>query len=135
MKKFPISSNSMSYNISIFKTKLSMLMLASLSDVSKRTSICSVIYIPYLYMFIYIREALLKKKMFSFGHCPKRGGGRALPKFFDPFFHNVFPYILTSISCYLILFGHFKHQNHQKYQNYDHNYHSHHCRNHLYFIL
>ena len=31
----------------------------------------------------------------------------ALPKFFDPFFHNVFPYILTSISCYLILFGHF----------------------------
>ena len=54
MKKFPISSNSMSYNISIFKTKLSMLMLASLSDVSKLSSICSVIYIPYLFMFIYI---------------------------------------------------------------------------------
>ena len=54
MKKFPISSNSMSYNISIFKTKLSMLMLASLSDVSKLSSIGSVIYVPYLYMFIYI---------------------------------------------------------------------------------
>ena len=48
MKKFPISSNSMSYNISIFKTKLSMLMLASLSDVSKLSSIGSVIYVPYL---------------------------------------------------------------------------------------
>ena len=36
-----------------------------------------------------------------------RGGGRALPEFFDPFFHHVVPYILTSISCYVILFGHF----------------------------
>ena len=27
-----------------------------------------------------------EKKMFSFGHCPKRGGGRPLPKFFDPVF-------------------------------------------------
>ena len=33
--------------------------------------------------------------------------GRALPEFFDPFFHHVVPYILTSISCYVILFGHF----------------------------
>ena len=24
--------------------------------------------------------------MFSFGHCPKRGGGRPLPEFFDPVF-------------------------------------------------
>ena len=32
-----------------------------------------------------IREALTKKKMFSFGHCPKRGG-RPLPEFFGPFF-------------------------------------------------
>ena len=69
------------------------------------------------------------------GIARKGGGGGALPKFFDPFFHNVFPYILTSISCYLILFGHFKHQNHQKYQNYYHNYHSHHCRNHRYLVL
>ena len=52
MKKFPISSNSMSYNISIFKTKLSMLMLASLSDVSKLSSICCVIYIADLCIFI-----------------------------------------------------------------------------------
>ena len=68
-----------------------------------------------------IREALLKKKCFLLGIARKGGGRRPLPEFFDPFFHHVFPYILTSISCYLI------HQNHQKYQNYDHNYHSHHC--------
>ena len=49
-----------------------------------------------------LREALLEKKMFSFGHCPKRG-----PNFFTLFFHHVVPYILTSISCYVTLFGHF----------------------------
>ena len=64
----------------------------------------------------------------------KKGGGRALPKFVYPFFHHVVPYILKSISCYVILVGHFEHQNHQKYQNYDHNYHSHHCHNHLYLF-
>ena len=37
----------------------------------------------------------------------QKGGGRALPEFFYPFFHHVVPYILTSISCYVILFGHF----------------------------
>ena len=31
---------------------------------------------------IYLREALLKKKMFSFGHCPKRGGGEGLAQIF-----------------------------------------------------
>ena len=55
-----------------------------------------------------LREALLKKNVF-FRALPEKGGGRGrpLPEFFDPFFHHVFPYILTSISCYLILFGHF----------------------------
>ena len=48
------------------------------------------------------------KKMFSFGHCPKRGGGETPARIFWPFFHHVtVPYILTSISCYVILFGHF----------------------------
>ena len=54
-----------------------------------------------------LREALTKKKMFSFGHCPKRGGGDPCPNFLTLFFHHVVPYILTSISCYVILFGHF----------------------------
>ena len=56
---------------------------------------------------IIVREALLEKKMFSFGHCPKRGGGDPCPNFLTLFFHHVVPYILTSISCYVILFGHF----------------------------
>ena len=47
------------------------------------------------------------KKIDFFRALPKKGGGRALPKIFDPFFHHVVPYILTSISCYVILFGHF----------------------------
>ena len=46
------------------------------------------------------------KKSISFVNCPKRGG-EGLPEFFDPFFHHVVPYILTSVSCYVILFGHF----------------------------
>ena len=29
-----------------------------------------------------IREALTKKKMFSFGHCPKRGGGETPARIF-----------------------------------------------------
>ena len=41
-----------------------------------------------------------------FRALPENGGG-ALPEFVDPFFHHIFPYILTSISCYVILFGHF----------------------------
>ena len=36
------------------------------------------------------------------------GGGGALPEFVGPFFHHItVPFILTSISCYVILFGHF----------------------------
>ena len=55
-----------------------------------------------------VREDICSKKTFSFGHCPNvGGGGLPMPEFFGPFFHHVFPYILTSISCYLILFGHF----------------------------
>ena len=53
-----------------------------------------------------LREALLKKKCFLLG-IARKGGGRPLPEFVDPFFHHVFPYILTSISCYLILYGHY----------------------------
>ena len=52
----------------------------------------------------YLREALLKKNVF-FRVLPEKGGGRPLPEFFYPFSHHVVPYILTSISCYLILFG------------------------------
>ena len=48
------------------------------------------------------------KKNIFFRALPEcRGGGLPMPEFFGPFFHHVFPYILTSISCYLILFGHF----------------------------
>ena len=50
----------------------------------------------------WVREQLTEKKSISFGHCPKRG--RALPEFVDPFFHHVVvPYILTSVSCYVIV--------------------------------
>ena len=54
-----------------------------------------------------LREDINEKKTFSFGHCPNDGGGSTHARIFGPFFHHVFPYILTSISCYLILFGHF----------------------------
>ena len=45
-----------------------------------------------------------RKNRFLSGIAQKGGG--ALPEFVYPFFHHV-PYILTSISCYVILFGHF----------------------------
>ena len=32
-----------------------------------------------------VREALTEKKMFSFGHCPKGGGGDPCPNFFTLF--------------------------------------------------
>ena len=49
-----------------------------------------------------------KKKRFLSGIARMMwGGGLPMPEFVGPFFHHVFPYILTSISCYLILFGHF----------------------------
>ena len=37
----------------------------------------------------------------------EKDGGRSLPEFFTFFPHYVVPYILTSISCYVIIFGHF----------------------------
>ena len=58
---------------------------------------CTKVYAP-----SQIREAILKKSVF-FRALPERGW-RPLPEFFYPFFHHVFPYILTSISCYLIFF-------------------------------
>ena len=55
-----------------------------------------------------LREALVKKKNVFFSGIARKGGGRETPaRIFGPFFHHVFTYILTSISCYLILFGHF----------------------------
>ena len=57
--------------------------------------------------FIAIREHLTEEKSISFGHCPKRMGGGSCPNFLLFFSHYVVPYILTSISCYVILFGHF----------------------------
>ena len=53
------------------------------------------------------REHLTEEKSISFGHCPKRMGGGPSPIFLLFFSHYVVPYILTSISCYVILFGHF----------------------------
>ena len=47
------------------------------------------------------------RKMSSFGQCPKSGGEETPARICWPFFHHVVPYILTSISCYVILFGHF----------------------------
>ena len=34
------------------------------------------------------------------GTPPRRKNGFALPEFVDPFFHQVFPYILTSMSLF-----------------------------------
>ena len=55
------------------------------------------------YKIYHIREDINGKKTFSFGHCPNDGGGLPMPEFFGPFFHHVFPYILTSISCYFLV--------------------------------
>ena len=33
-----------------------------------------------------VREDIIGKSTFSFGHCPKRGGGLPMPEFFGPFF-------------------------------------------------
>ena len=34
-----------------------------------------------------LREDIIEKNTFSFGHCPKRGGGGfPMPKFFGPFY-------------------------------------------------
>ena len=44
------------------------------------------------------------RKIDFFRALPEKGGGRALPEFVDPFFHHVVvPYILTSVSCYVIV--------------------------------
>ena len=47
-----------------------------------------------------------KKNRFLSG-IARKGGGEDLARIFLPFFHHVVPHILTSISCYVILFGHF----------------------------
>ena len=44
-----------------------------------------------------IRDGLLQKKMFSFGHCPKKGGGDPCPNFFYSFFHHVVNIMLCDI--------------------------------------
>ena len=36
-----------------------------------------------------LREEIINKNMFSFGHCPKRGGGFTHARIFWPFFHQV----------------------------------------------
>ena len=48
-----------------------------------------------------------RKKIDFFRALPEKGGGEGLARIFLPFFHHVVPFILTSISCYVILFGHF----------------------------
>ena len=50
-----------------------------------------------------------EKRNVFFWAMPEKGGrGGALPEFVGPFFrHVIAPFILTSISYYVILFGHF----------------------------
>ena len=48
----------------------------------------------------------VRKNVF-FRALPEKGGGGGLARICSPFLHHVVPYILTSISCYVILFGHF----------------------------
>ena len=36
----------------------------------------------------YFREDIIEKNTFSFGHCPKRGGGFTHARIFWPFFHQ-----------------------------------------------
>merc|ERR550525_974579 len=82
-----------------------------------------------------LREALTKKKMFSFGHCPKRGGGRPLPEFFDPVLPPCCPLYFDINIMLCDTFWSFLTPKSSKVQNYYHNYHSHHCRNHCYLVL
>ena len=80
-----------------------------------------------------------KKKMFSFGHCPKGGGGgggRPLSEFFVPFFYHV---IVPKIGKFLpktlyicMFFGNFCHHYHQ---NHHHNYHCNRHYNHMHFSV
>ena len=91
-------------NIALFICLLSLLefTIVFVPKIIKRGSLC-------------IREHVLQQKCFLSGIAEK-GGGDPCPNFL-PFFHHVtVPYILTSISCYVI---HFQHQNHQKCQNYE----------------
>ena len=48
-----------------------------------------------------------RKFFLSFWHCPKRGRGDPCPNLLTLFSFFVVPYVKTSISCYVILFGHF----------------------------
>ena len=53
-----------------------------------------------------LRDGLLQKKCFRSG-IARKGGGNPCPNLLTLFHHVTVPYILTSISCYVILFGHF----------------------------
>ena len=80
-------------NIALFICLLSLLefTIVFVPKIIKRGSLC-------------IREHVLQQKCFLSGIAEKRGD--PCPNFL-PFFHHVtVPYILTSISCYLILLGH-----------------------------
>ena len=81
------------------------------------TPIYGILYIIYIIHMIYHILGKTSHKKIDFFRA-RKGGGSALPEIFDPFFHHVVPYILTSISCYnikmtkkyhinVILFGHF----------------------------
>ena len=37
-----------------------------------------------------VREDINRKKTFSFGHCPNKGGGLPMPEFFGPLFRSAF---------------------------------------------
>ena len=60
-------------------------------------TICSAKFSCFSWLLLLLREALLREKMFSFGHCPKREGGETPARICWPFFHHIVPYILTSI--------------------------------------
>merc|ERR1719220_2334004 len=48
---------------------------------------------------IHVREHLPGKKMFSFGHCPNEGGGRALPELKNTLYIFLFDGRKSCTSC------------------------------------
>jgi len=46
-----------------------------------------------------VREDLILKKMFSFGHCPNEGGGRALPELKDTLYIFLYDSQKRCTSC------------------------------------
>ena len=99
---------------------------------------------PHMFVSIYIHKYFshqgrgqLKKKTFSFGHCPNKGGGiYPCPDFWPPFLfkYQVYQVIAFKMAISLlklhsncILFSHFCHNYHQNCQNYHHNYIPHIC--------